>query len=128
MGTRRSVVALWIALLFAGAILAFMTRGAGPLPGDLALTMWLREWLPPDGLIESSLAYVGRLVWLLPIGFLAFALLFFAFGVEAGACVTTSSSSPGRTIVAVATPTPSTTAVPAIPSSRRTHLARGERG
>jgi membrane-associated phospholipid phosphatase len=75
MGTSRSVVALWIALLFAGSILAFMARGAGPLPGDLALTGWLQEWLPPDGLIGSSLAYAGRLVWLLPIGFLAVALL-----------------------------------------------------
>ena len=75
MGTRRSVLALWIALLFASSILGFMARGAGPLPGDLALTRWLQEWLPPEGLIESSLAYVGRLVWLLPIGFLAVALL-----------------------------------------------------
>src|SRR5918996_5623090 len=75
MGSKRSVIALWIALLFAGSILAFMTRGAGPLPDDLALTMWLQERLPPDGLMESSLAYVGRLVWLLPTGFLAFALL-----------------------------------------------------
>ena len=75
MGTRRSVVALWIASLFAGSILAFVAREAGPLPGDLALTRWLQEWLPPEGLIESSLAYAGRLVWLLPIGFLAVALL-----------------------------------------------------
>ena len=75
MGTRRSVAALWIALLLAGSILTFKTRGAGPLPGDLASTRWLQEWLPPDGLIGSSLAYVGRLVWLLPIGFLAVALL-----------------------------------------------------
>ena len=74
-GTRRSAIALWVALVLAGSILALMARGAGPLPGDLALTRWLQEWLPPDGLIESSLAYVGRLVWLLPIGFLAFALL-----------------------------------------------------
>ena len=75
MGTRRSVLALWIALLFAGSILAFMARGAGPLPGDLALTRWLQEWLPPEGFIGSSLAYAGRLVWLLPIGFLAVAVL-----------------------------------------------------
>jgi hypothetical protein len=75
LGTRRSFVALWIALLLVGSILALMSRGAGPLPGDLALTRWLQEWLPPDGLIESSLAYVGRLVWLLPMGLLAVALL-----------------------------------------------------
>jgi undecaprenyl-diphosphatase len=56
MDTRRSFVALWIALLFAGSILAFVTREAGPLPGDLVLTRWLQEWLPPDGLI----ALLGR--------------------------------------------------------------------
>jgi undecaprenyl-diphosphatase len=75
MGTRRSVVALWIALLLAGSILAFMARGAGPLPGDLTATRWLQEQVPPGGLIGSSLSYVGRLVWFLPIGFLAVALL-----------------------------------------------------
>ncbi len=75
MGTRRTGVALWIALLLAGSILAFMARGAGPLPGDLALTRWLQEWLPPDGLVGSSPAYVGHLVWFLPIAFLAVMLL-----------------------------------------------------
>ncbi len=75
MSTRRSVLALWIALLLAGSILALVARGAGPLPGDLALTRWLQEWLPPEGLIGSSLAYAGRLVWFLPVGFLAVALL-----------------------------------------------------
>jgi membrane-associated phospholipid phosphatase len=75
MGTRRSVVALWIALLLAGSILAFMARGAGPLPGDLTATRWLQEQVPPGGLIGSSLAYAGRLVWFLPIAFLAVALL-----------------------------------------------------
>ena len=75
MGSKRSILALWIALLLVGSILALMARGAGPLPGDLALTRWLQEWLPPDGLIGLSLAYVGRLVWFLPIGFLAVALL-----------------------------------------------------
>jgi len=75
MGTRRSVVALWIALLLAGSILAFIARGAGPLPGDLTATRWLQEQVPPGGLIGSSLSYVGSLVWFLPIGFLAVALL-----------------------------------------------------
>jgi undecaprenyl-diphosphatase len=73
--TRLSVVALWVALVFAGLILALLARGAGPLPGDLALTRWLQEWLPPEGFIGSSLAYAGRLVWLLPVAFLAVALL-----------------------------------------------------
>ena len=53
--TRRSVVALWVTLAFAGSILAFMAQGPGPLPGDLTVTRWLQEWLPPDGLIGSLL-------------------------------------------------------------------------
>jgi membrane-associated phospholipid phosphatase len=75
MGSKRSILALWIALLLVGSILALMARGAGPLPGDLALTRWLQEWLPPDGLVGSVIAYAGRLVWFLPIGFLAVMLL-----------------------------------------------------
>ena len=53
MGSKRSILALWIVLLLVGSILALMARGAGPLPGDLALTRWLQDWLPPDGLIGS---------------------------------------------------------------------------
>ena len=75
MGSKRSILILWIALLFVGSILALTARGAGPLPGDLALTRWLQEWLPPDDLVGSVLAYAGRLVWLLPIAFLAVTLL-----------------------------------------------------
>jgi membrane-associated phospholipid phosphatase len=75
MGSKRSILALWIALLLVGSILALMARGAGPLPGDLALTRWLQEWLPPDGFIGSVIAYAGRLVWFLPIAFLAVTLL-----------------------------------------------------
>ena len=74
-GARRSVVALWVALLFGGSVLALMARGAGPLPGDLTVTRWLQEWLPPDGLVGSLLTYSGRIVWFLPIAFLAVALL-----------------------------------------------------
>jgi membrane-associated phospholipid phosphatase len=73
--TRRSVVALWLALVLAGSILGLMARGAGPLPGELTMTRWLQESLPPDGLIGSLLTYTGRLVWALPIAFLAVALL-----------------------------------------------------
>ena len=75
MSSKLLVVALWIALLFAGAILAYIARGAGPLPGDLALTRGLQEWLPPDSPIGSLLAYAGRLVWFLPLAFFAVALL-----------------------------------------------------
>jgi len=45
------------------------------LPGDLALTRWLQEWLPPDGLVGSVIGYAGRLVWFLPLAFLAVMLL-----------------------------------------------------
>ena len=74
MGSKRSVLALWIALLLVGSILALMVRAAGPLPGDLALTRWLQGWMPPDGLVGSVVAYAGRLVWFLPITFLAVTL------------------------------------------------------
>jgi membrane-associated phospholipid phosphatase len=73
--TRRSVVALWVALVLAGSILGLMARGAGPLPGELTATRWLQESLPPDGLMGSLLTYTGRLAWVLPIAFLAVALL-----------------------------------------------------
>jgi membrane-associated phospholipid phosphatase len=75
MNTRRSVVALWVALVLAGSILGLMARGAGPLPGELTAARWLQESLPPDGLVGSLLTYTGRLVWFLPIAFLAVALL-----------------------------------------------------
>ena len=74
-GTRRSVVALWVALVFAGSILGLLARGAGPLPGDLTATRWLQESLPPEGLMGSLLTYTGRLVWFLPAAFFAVALL-----------------------------------------------------
>ena len=74
-GARRSAIALWVALVLAGSILALMARGAGPLPGDLALTRWLQEWPPPDGPAGSLLAYASRLVWSLAVAFLAIALL-----------------------------------------------------
>jgi membrane-associated phospholipid phosphatase len=73
--TRRSVVALWVTLVFAGSILALMARGAGPLPGDSTATRWLQDSLPPEGLMGSLLIYTGRLVWYLSVAFLAVALL-----------------------------------------------------
>jgi membrane-associated phospholipid phosphatase len=73
--TRRSLLALWVALVLAGSILGLMARGAGPLPVDLTVTRWLQESLPPEGLMGSLLTYTGRLVWFLPIAFLAVALL-----------------------------------------------------
>jgi membrane-associated phospholipid phosphatase len=73
--TRRSVVALWVALVLAGSILGLMARGAGPLPGDSTATRWLQKSLPPEGLMGSLLSDTGRLVWYLPIAFLAVAVL-----------------------------------------------------
>jgi membrane-associated phospholipid phosphatase len=75
MGTRRSVAALEVTLVFAGSILALAARGAGPLPGDLILARLLQEWLPPEGLVGSLLGYTSRLVWFLAMAFLAVALL-----------------------------------------------------
>ncbi len=70
---RRWVV-VWVALVAAGTLLAFAASGAGPLPGDLALTRLL-QGLPPDGPAGLLLSYVGDAVWFLPMVALAFALL-----------------------------------------------------
>jgi hypothetical protein len=75
MGTRRSVLSLWVTLVFAGSLLALIAREAGPLPGDLTLTRLLQEWLPPDGLGGSLLGYAGRIMWFVPVAFIAVALL-----------------------------------------------------
>ena len=74
-GTRESIVALWVTLIVVGSILALMAREAGLLPGDLTLTRWLQDWLPPDGLMGSLLTYASRVVWFLPVAFLTVALL-----------------------------------------------------
>ncbi len=72
---RRSVIALGVTLTVVGSLLAIAGRGAGPLPGDLALTRWLQGALPPDGLAGSLLAYTGGITWFLPATFLAVTLL-----------------------------------------------------
>jgi membrane-associated phospholipid phosphatase len=74
-GARRSVIALWVTLTAVGSLLALTARGAGPLPGDLALTRWLQGWLPPDDLAGSLLPYTSRIVWFLAVAFLAVTLL-----------------------------------------------------
>ena len=61
-GTRESIVALWVTLIVVGSIVALMAREADPLPGDLTLTRWLQDWLPPDGLMGSLLTYISRVV------------------------------------------------------------------
>ena len=67
-------VVVWVALVVAGTLLALAASGAGPLPGDLALTRLLQR-LPPGGPAGLLLAYVGDAVWILPVVALAVALL-----------------------------------------------------
>ncbi len=74
-GLRRSLASLWVTLTALGSLLALAARGAGPLPGDLALTRWLQYSLPPDDLAGSLLAYTGGIMWFLPVAFLALSLL-----------------------------------------------------
>lgn len=68
------MVAAWIALVAAGSLLSLLAGEAGPLPGDLVVTLWLQEWLPPGDVTGALLAYADRLVWLLSITALAVAL------------------------------------------------------
>ncbi len=70
----RIFVAAWVALVMGGSVLAFAARGAGPLPGDLALTRSLQK-LPPDSTLGTLLSYAGEVVWFLAIAALAVALL-----------------------------------------------------
>jgi membrane-associated phospholipid phosphatase len=58
-------------LVVAGSLLAFATRGAGPLPGDLAFTRSLQIGGPP-GLL---LARAGDVIWFLPLLAIMVALL-----------------------------------------------------
>ncbi len=59
------MIAAWITFVAAGSLLALLAGEAGPLPGDLVVTLWLQEWLPPGDVAGSLLAYADRLVWLL---------------------------------------------------------------
>ncbi len=70
----RIFVAVWVALVVGGSVLAFAARGAAPLPGDLALTRSLQK-LPPDSTLGTLLSYAGEVVWFLAIAALAVALL-----------------------------------------------------
>jgi membrane-associated phospholipid phosphatase len=70
----RIFVAAWVALCVGGSVLAFAARGAGSLPGDLALTRSLQR-LPPDSVVGTLLSYAGDVVWFLPLAALAVALL-----------------------------------------------------
>jgi hypothetical protein len=43
------MVAVWVALAASGLALAFAARGAGPLPGDLALSRLIQQPPPVGG-------------------------------------------------------------------------------
>jgi undecaprenyl-diphosphatase len=60
----RWTIAVWIVLVVSGSALAFAARGAGPLPGDLALSRLIQQ-PPPDGLVGSLLVRASDVVWLL---------------------------------------------------------------
>jgi membrane-associated phospholipid phosphatase len=56
------MIAVWVAFLASGSALAFAARGAGPLPGDLALS-WMIQQPRPDGLLGFWLARASDIVW-----------------------------------------------------------------
>jgi undecaprenyl-diphosphatase len=58
------MIAVWVAFLASGSALAFAARGAGPLPGDLALS-WMIQQPRPDGLLGFWLARASDIVWIL---------------------------------------------------------------
>ena len=60
----RSMVAVWVALVASGSGLAFVARGAGPLPVDLALSRFIQQ-PAPGGFAGFLLLYASDLVWLL---------------------------------------------------------------
>ncbi len=60
----RSMIAVWVALVVSGLVLAFAARGSGPLPGDLALSRLIQQ-PPPDGLVGWWLVRASDGVWLL---------------------------------------------------------------
>ena len=72
---RRPIITLWVALVAAGSLLALSAREAGPLPGDLLMTLWLQEWLPSGDVAGSLLPYADRVVWFLSITAFAVALI-----------------------------------------------------
>ncbi len=60
----RATVAAWVALVASGLGLAFVVRGAGPLPGEPAMSRFIQQ-PAPHGFTGSLLAHASDLVWLL---------------------------------------------------------------
>ncbi|WP_166397392.1 phosphatase PAP2 family protein [Rubrobacter marinus] len=71
---RNPAIAVPVALVVAFAALGAAARGAGPLPGDLAVTRLL-QGLPADGLTGLVLLYAGDAAWFLPVVAVGGALL-----------------------------------------------------
>ena len=63
--TKRSGIAVWIALVAVGALLAFVAHGAGPLPGDLLLARLIQGLPLPGGVVGTLLSNADSAVWLL---------------------------------------------------------------
>lgn len=63
--TKRSGIAVWIALVTVEALLAFVARGAGPLPGDLLLARLIQGLPLPGGVVGTLLSNADSAVWLL---------------------------------------------------------------
>ncbi|MDP9454602.1 MAG: phosphatase PAP2 family protein [Actinomycetota bacterium] len=68
------MVAVPVALVASLTLLAVAARGAGPLPGDLAVTRLL-QGIPTDGLAGLVLLYAGDAAWFLPAAVAVVALL-----------------------------------------------------
>ena len=69
------MLVLGITLAGAGLLLALAARGAGPLPGDLALTRAIQRAIPPDSGIGAILRSLGRIIWGVPLVAVVAALL-----------------------------------------------------
>ena len=71
----RSVIAIWIAFVAVGSLLAVVAHGAGPLPGDLVLARFLQGLPLPGGVAGSMLSNADSAVWLLLVAALSVTLL-----------------------------------------------------
>lgn len=72
---RRWVIVVWVALVVVGSLLAFVARGAVPLPGDLILARFVQELPLPGGVAGALVSNADSAVWLLLVAALATTLL-----------------------------------------------------
>ncbi len=73
--TGLLATAVWIALAGGGSLLAFVARGAGPLPGDVLVARSLQGLPPPGGVAGALLANADSAVWVFVVVALATLLL-----------------------------------------------------